>query len=351
MHPYSDLPPSRFWRTGVAEENPFFINDIYEKKFALEPKEKIATAGSCFAQHISTHLKKNGYNVLDVEPAPNGLAAEKHQRYGFGVYSARYGNIYTMRQLKQLASEVENESGDSGQRVWSGPSGYVDALRPNVEPKGLSSAETVLLHRKEHLEKVKILFETMDVFVFTMGLTEAWEHKRSGIVYPTAPGTIAGSYEEDSYRFVNYSFEEIVSDFRDFCEVLNRIREQRPFKVILTVSPVPLAATAEERHVLQSTVYSKSVLRAAAGRLYDTFDFVDYFPSYEIVLNPKFNSVAFRENMRDVRPEIVNVVMNHFFSQHLPLHVNLANVTSELNGAEKMTEVVCEEALLEAFAK
>ena len=35
-------------------------------------------------------------------------------------------------------------------------------------------------------------------------------------------------------------------------------------RLVLTVSPVPLAATASGSHVLPATIYSKSVLRAAA---------------------------------------------------------------------------------------
>ena len=65
-NPYSSLPKSAFWKTGVALENPYSIDGIYKKKFKISPRSKIATAGSCFAQHISRYLKKNGYNVLDV---------------------------------------------------------------------------------------------------------------------------------------------------------------------------------------------------------------------------------------------------------------------------------------------
>ena len=71
-NPYSDLHKSAFWKTGVVEENPYAIEEIYKKKFNIPPKTKIATAGSCFAQHISRHLKTNGYNVLDVEKPPPG---------------------------------------------------------------------------------------------------------------------------------------------------------------------------------------------------------------------------------------------------------------------------------------
>ena len=89
MNPYSELPSSAFWKSGVTQENPYAIDNIYKKKFDIKSNTQIATAGSCFAQHISRHLKKNGYQVIDEELAPPGLPDELHQKYGFSIYSAR----------------------------------------------------------------------------------------------------------------------------------------------------------------------------------------------------------------------------------------------------------------------
>ena len=106
QNPYSHLPKNAYWKTGVCQENPHAIQGIYKKKFEINAETRIATAGSCFAQHISRHLSKNGYNVIDVEPPPPGLPSKDHQRFGFSMYSARYGNIYSVRQLMQLAQEA-----------------------------------------------------------------------------------------------------------------------------------------------------------------------------------------------------------------------------------------------------
>jgi hypothetical protein len=70
----------------------------------------------------------------------------------------------------------------------------------------------------------------------------------------------------------------------DMSAFIGSLREVNPkAKVILTVSPVPLFATAVDRHVLVSTTYSKSVLRVAAQALVESYDYVFYFPAYEIV--------------------------------------------------------------------
>ena len=112
---------------------------------------------------IAEALKKNGYNVLDVEPPPPGLPENLHQKFGFSMYSARYGNIYTVRQLLQLAQEVAGEWTPQNY-IWEKGGKYFDALRPAVEPEGLDSSEEVLIHRMHHISNIKNLFKRFNLF-------------------------------------------------------------------------------------------------------------------------------------------------------------------------------------------
>ena len=342
MNPYSGLPSSAFWKTGVTQENPYAIDNIYKKKFDIKPDTQIATAGSCFAQHISRHLKRNGFQVIDEEKAPLGLPDELHQKYGFSMYSARYGNIYTVKQLLQLAQEVAGERKPKNY-VWKKNGKYFDALRPAVEPEGHKKEQEVIEHRNFHIQKVKDVFTKMDLFIFTLGLTEMWVHKESGTVYPTAPGTICGEFDEDIYEFKNAEFQEIIRDFNEFQRIVRKIRSNNEFKILLTVSPVPLTASASGKHVLVSTVHSKSILRAVAGQLSTNQAQIDYFPSFEIVNNPRLHSTSFKENLRSVRDETVQTVMKHFSREHKSINLNLCE-KDILN-----TEAQCEEMLLETF--
>ena len=349
-NPYSSLPKSAFWKTGVAQEDPYALEGIYRKKFSISPKAKIATAGSCFAQHISRQLKENGYNVLDVEPPPPGLANNLHQKFGFSMYSARYGNIYSVRQLLQLSREVLG-SWTPQNYIWEKNGKFYDALRPAVEPEGLGSAEEVREHRRFHLLKVKKLFKSLDLFIFTLGLTEMWLHKESGTVYPTAPGTLAGEFDDEIYEFKNATCSSVLRDFKAFENALLRIRNNKPFKILLTVSPVPLTATASGKHVLQSTCHSKSTLRGIAGQLAINQEHIDYFPSYEIVTNPKMYSSGFEDNLRSVKNETVEVVMKHFFSEHPAVKLSDETSINHYSSKETQEDIQCEEALMEAFGK
>jgi hypothetical protein len=376
--PYTGLEPNRFWRTGVSEAHPLTVADLYRKKFAIAPSDKIATAGSCFAQHVANYLRTNGFSVMDVEPSPPFLSPETAKEFGYGIYSARYGNIYTVRQLLQLARDAETGAVDE-RNVWTKGDRFFDALRPNIEPTGFDSAQEAIALRGQHLLKVKRLFQRMNVFIFTLGLTEAWIDKRTGRVFPTAPGTIAGDFDPNVYAFKNFDYGEIHADFVEF---LDLVRAWNPaLRIILTVSPVPLTATATGNHVLVATTYSKSVLRAVAGSLADAYPNIDYFPSYEMIASPWSKGFFYEANMRAVNTGGVAAVMRVFFDQHGTGTAKVEEARPDATQREekrrgrareerrsrrearpakqrrraspedaKADEVVCEDILLEAFA-
>ena len=225
---------------------------------------------------------------------------------------------------------------------------FFDALRPGIEPNGFNSRKEVIQHRKFHIRKVRELFKSFDLLIFTLGLTEMWVDK-SGTVYSTAPGTIAGSFDKESCQFKNAQFIEIINDFNEFQKNLSEIRNGKNFKIILTVSPVPLTATASNNHVLTSTIYSKSILRSVAGQLATNQRHIDYFPSYEIATNPRMHSMSYEHNLRTIRSEAVENIMNHFFTEHPPINIQeeAENSSKEYNDSS----IKCEEELIEAFGR
>ena len=169
----------------------------------------------------------------------------------------------------------------------------------------------MLADRDKHLSAVREMFETLDVFVFTLGLTEGWEAIEDGAAFPICPGVQAGAFDPARYRFFNQTVADVVTDMTAF---LAHLREVNPTAhVILTVSPVPLVATAEDRHVLVSTVASKAILRAAADELERAHDNAHYFPSFEIVTSSANASRYFAPDLRAVTEDAVDHVMRVFF--------------------------------------
>lgn len=353
-HPYEAKETKAFWKHGTLSCGADSFLGLYEPKWKLSRDAKVLTAGSCFAQYVGRHLKMAGINVIDTEPAPKYLPEDKKSSYGYELYSARYGNIYTVRQLRELLEEV-SEGTTERAVVWQDGAAFYDALRPSVEPQGFSSVDTLLLHRRRHLAAVEKAVKEADTIVFTLGLTEAWVDKKSGRTLPTAPGTIKGQYEPSEVEFKNFNYEEVVKDLEAVHRLAAAISGNEAQKWVLTVSPVPLAATWSNNHVRAATTYSKSVLRAAAGYITDTYEWADYFPSFEIVNNPWSTESPFKTNLRNVKDDVVSRIMSYFLSQH-DIAKSVAQdeprkvVDSEIYDSDA-NDAICEEEVLMAFER
>ncbi len=158
------------------------------------------------------------------------------------------------------------------------------------------------------------LFSDAQVLVFTLGLTEAWIRNADGAVLPIAPGVVAGEYDPTHYSFRNFAYDEVLADLR---LLLSRLAVVNPScKVLLTVSPVPLAATFEGRHVSVSSMASKAILRAVVEVVLAEFQQVDYFPSFEIFFTPGVGSGYFDHDARHVLPTGVAHAMRVFESHY-----------------------------------
>jgi len=367
-HPYTSLPPNAYWRSGVSDVSPLEFTAIYKPRFAVSESMSIAAAGSCFAQHIGRHFKLRKYNFIDLEPPPPLMSPQSYEKFGFNLYSARYGNVYFIRQLLQLfwrANGIFSPSED----IWHSNGRFFDPFRPSIEPTGFASAEELLRDREYHLNAVRSLLSQTDLFVFTFGLTEAWVCRSDGAVLPTCPGTVAGRFDEGRHGFHNFSYNEILQDAETF--IAFALQHNPTMKFLVTVSPVPLTATASGMHVLPASVYSKSVLRAVCGELYAKYPQLDYFPSYELVASHPMRAMFFEPNLRSVSPVGVEHVMNVFFSAHqsiaaeTPLQEMPAAERKRVPKRKKLARkkrkakaraggsgnVICDEEILEVFGR
>ena len=54
-NPYSDLPKSAFWKTGVVQENPHAMEGIYKKKFDI-PVDTISKCAVIIGENKSSKI-------------------------------------------------------------------------------------------------------------------------------------------------------------------------------------------------------------------------------------------------------------------------------------------------------
>jgi hypothetical protein len=355
IHPYQGRPEFQFWKSAPGAADPAALDPVVGASFRIDPADRVVTAGSCFAQHVARHLTMSGLNHHVTEPGHPMLPPEIRARFNYGVFSARYGNLYTTRQLHQLLLRAYGgfEPADT---AWDRPDGRVaDPFRPQIQPTGFLSREELALDRRQHLAAVRRAVEEMDVFVFTLGLTEAWEDRRDGAVFPLAPGVAAGRYDPDTHRFHNFGAAEVVEDMN---RSIALIREKNPgVRILLTVSPVPLNATALERHVLVSTVYSKAVLRVAAEEICGAWSNVDYFPSFEIITAPQVRGRYVAADARSVLEEGVRHVMRVYFRHYVagmavgqPAAPPPAPADRHLEEMGELIQALCDEEAISAQA-
>jgi hypothetical protein len=357
-NPYQRLPEFTRWSKAVGLPQPDRVDPAAAGfPFRIGTSDRVATGGSCFAQHIARHLSDSGFNYFVVEPGHSMIShnLELLKKYNYGIYSARYGNIYTSRQLLQLFKRAYGTFAPTESAWRNRLGGFLDPFRPEIQPDGFTSERELLLEREQHLKAVRHMFENLDVFVFTLGLTEHWVCRDDGAVLPVCPGVNGGSFSDEKYEFQNLDVNEVLQDMEEFVNLLRGVNKNS--KMVLTVSPVPLAATAENKHVLVSTTYSKSVLRVAAEMLSRHHENVGYFPSYEIVTGSFNRGQYFAKNLRDVVEDGVRHVMRLFlkhatFMQSSEMaHETASNLEDHqefYRRMENVVQTVCEEALLDA---
>lgn len=343
--PYTDAPDRSFWSRSVARNYaPAALTG--DAGPILRRGDRVMSAGSCFAANIVPYLEKSGFAYVRTE-TPHPLLRVPPEALGYSNFSAAYGNIYTARQLLQL---IERATGrfNPAEAYWEGEDGtLIDPFRPGLRYRARSAAEFAAL-TKQHLDCVRLAIREASVFVFTLGLTEMWMARADGAAYPACPGTVAGTFDAARHAFHNLTAGEVARDLNRFIRIARKLNPA--LRVVLTVSPVPLVATATGGHVLPATIYSKSVLRAAAGEVAAALPDVTYFPAYEIVTGPQAPEDFFEPDRRNVSKAAVETVMAALLANSEGGEPPRAAQAAEARAVQDMSRAIAEAACEEEMA-
>ena len=242
-HPYEDVADHQLWYRAVTWAPPGALDPVVRPRFEISHADRIATMGSCFAQHLSRHLVRAGLHYFVPEQAPAGMPADVARARQYGAFSARYGNVYTAAQAEQLVRRAYGEFTPDDEAWERSDGALADPFRPLVEPDGFGDLSILQEDRIAHLAAVRSVLEQSDVLVFTLGLTEAWRSRVDGAVFPTAPGVNAGSYDPRLHEFVNFDVDEVR---RSLSSVLRR-HPRHQSKVAALADRLPGAAGGDVR--------------------------------------------------------------------------------------------------------
>jgi hypothetical protein len=248
-------------------------------KWSLHGVRSIYTVGSCFARNIEEHFDRAGYDVPTLSFAvppeewrgdrPNGILNKYtppsvHQELEWAL---RIRRARSDRSRAALLAEPLLDMGDGL---------VVDAELAGFAPV---SRERGVERRRQLYETVEKAFAA-DVVAITLGLVEAWwdiERRRFLQQTPTTP--MMQRFPK-RFAFAPLRFAEALAHTQKAIDLL--LRHGKPgLKILLTTSPVPLRTTFTLQDAMVANTNGKSILRAVCGEIAETYEAVDYFPSYE----------------------------------------------------------------------
>jgi hypothetical protein len=123
------------------------------------------------------------------------------------------------------------------------------------------------------------LVRRCDVAVITVGVAPCWFKKSD---HSFIVNNALNLREIDGYYQRTLTVDECKKYLASALSTLSRLNEN--IKLVLTLSPVPLARTFEFSSAVVADAVSKSVLRASIHELVGMYpDKIFYFPSYEMV--------------------------------------------------------------------
>jgi hypothetical protein len=176
---------------------------------------------------------------------------------------------------------------------------------PHASSLDLFDLATALRNRKEiHAGTSRI--REAEIVIFTLGLTESWKDARTGLAVNAPPPGRWLATRAERFVFVDHGYESILAEFLGLIDLIRRTCNP-DMKFIVTVSPIPMSATFRNLDMLVAHAASKSVLRAVAEEAQRRFDYVDYFPAYEIVTHSPRQLVWEEDQMHVARSVGIHV--------------------------------------------
>jgi len=280
--------------SGLAPPEPFIAKD-----------SSVASFGSCFSQHVVTHLRDHGYAINE---------GETKRLHSF-VISTNMVNTFTLRQQFEWVYE-----GRYPENVWYVKLAEAEEVTSVAFADGSKAyrarqRQMTLLEDDEDVRReTRKIFDSIDVFVFTLGLSEIWYNRVNG-------GVFVGAVPESVYVVGNHGFRvsRVSENVANLEAMYALIREHNPSaRIIVAVSPVPLLFTFRKIAPVPANEASKAVVRAAADEFVEGKENVYYWPSYEIVRYwYMLGKNPYARDNRHVRKEVVKLIMTLFDKHYL----------------------------------
>lgn len=270
-------------------------------RFRIARPARVFTIGSCFARNIEEAMAD-----LDVDLPTTRFAAPKEE------WPHRPNGLLNEYNPGSIAQRIDRALGQGDEAalastLYAVPGGVADLLLPGGAKVSLARA----IERRAEIDAVYSQLPGAALLVITLGLTEAWFDRESGLYLNRMPPPDARRDRRFVLRplDVEGSLALLEPAFERLIQRLPRLR------ILVTVSPVPLQATFLPVDACLANAVSKSTLRLVAQRLWDRFPEVDYFPSYELVVSG--GTASYGPDNVHVKDAVVRTATRHMIDLYL----------------------------------
>lgn len=217
--------------------------------FRLNHSDKILLLGSCFSNNMGSMLRQSGFRALS-NPA--------------GIQFNPYSLLEITRRAfhGQYVQETELRNSGNVNFHWSFQKEFCE-----------KEAELSAIKMNRALEELQEALNGLRVCCITLGTSWVYRHKSEDMI-------VANCHKQDAEFF-----EKMLLKPKDICiildEMIQMIRGASPdCQIILTTSPI-----RHEKDGLIENNRSKSHLLAATHTICEQYDYCQYFPSYEIMMD------------------------------------------------------------------
>ena len=140
------------------------------------------------------------------------VTANAAREANYGRFTARYGNVYTARQLRQLFARAYGTF-KPAEDIWvQGDGTLIDPFRPNIQPRGFNSAQEYAIDRERHFRRRARSVPHAGRAGLYAGADRTWRSREDGAVFPVCPGVSGGTFSAQRHEFVNFGVADVVDD-------------------------------------------------------------------------------------------------------------------------------------------
>lgn len=271
---------------------------------SLSKNSSFFMIGSCFARGLESALTREGFEVLSLTDEFSRWRAINDKVKPVGVTN-RYNTGSILNDFR-WALDPERSFPEDAYVAYDSEK-FIDLhMNPQLPPASIAE----LRERRKIWSNVTAKLKNVDVVTITLGLVEVWEDEKLNLICNTTPDGRVTRKNPGRFTFKTLGFAENLSNLKEIHHLMSMYGAPG-HRIIVTVSPVPLARTFTRNDVIHANTYSKSVLRAVAEEFVDAYENVDYFPSYEIAMNSQHNLV-WADDKRHVKGGFANMIMEQF---------------------------------------